>query len=230
MKMTIWRLQESLERLGRPPGREALLRGGPARVPRSAVRPSARSLRSVREQEEQECHQAVSLEFSFSENLRESLPAKVDTFQSRKMIERKHCIDLWKKIMGLREFVMKVLQDFSKFSQSASNPKLLKSWKKPFGFLNDVNFQLRSPCVHHGELRGADARVPELHQGRCGLGRSASEHLERDAAAVQDPQGHPQEPRQEVPRAARRDRRGQGQLQEVLRTVRKEHQGEEIRI
>src|SRR4051812_1982058 len=40
-----------------------------------------------------------------------------------------------------------------------------------------------------------------------------AEHLPRDAPAEQDPEGDPKEPGEEVHRAVRGDRRGQGQLQ-----------------
>ena len=78
---------------------------------------------------------------------------------------------------------------------------------------------VRASGVHHGQLRGADSRVPRLHQGRRRLGRPAAQHQPRDAAAEQDPEGDPQEPRQEVYGTFRQHPRRQGQLQEVLRAV-----------
>ena len=64
-------------------------------------------------------------------------------------------------------------------------------------------------------------RLRARHRGQRG---SAAEHLSRDAATEQDPQGDPQESGQEVRRALRGDRRGQGAVQEVLRAVLKESQ------
>ena len=53
----------------------------------------------------------------------------------------------------------------------------------------------------------------QLRQGYCRFRGSFSQHLTRDDATEQDPQGHPQGSRQEVPR---RDYWRQKQLQQVL--------------
>merc|ERR1712190_181765 len=52
-------LQVPVQRLGGPPGCEALQRRGPARVPRAALRTSQGSLRFVRIQEETQQYQAL---------------------------------------------------------------------------------------------------------------------------------------------------------------------------
>ena len=70
-----------------------------------------------------------------------------------------------------------------------------------------------------------DILISRLCPRRGRLRGPAPQHLQRNAAAEQNPQGHPQEHRQEVSGALRRAGRGQGELQEVLRRVLKEHQG-----
>ena len=67
-----------------------------------------------------------------------------------------------------------------------------------------------------GQLRGAHPRVARLRPRHRRLGGPAPQHLARDAPAEQDPQGHPQEPGQEVPRALRRGRREQGEREREL--------------
>merc|ERR1711943_174902 len=88
---------------------------------------------------------------------------------------------------------------------------------------------LRPPRLHHGQLRGPHPRVAHLRQGRGGQRGPAAQHLARDAAAEQDPQGDQEEHRQEVHRALRRDPGERGGLQEVLRAVRQERQARRAR-
>ena len=48
---------------------------------------------------------------------------------------------------------------------------------------------VRPTCVHHGQLRGADPRVPRLHQGCRRLRGPAAKHLPRNSPAEQDLEG-----------------------------------------
>eukprot|EP00166_Cyanidium_caldarium_P003401 ctg_328.g252 len=83
---------------------------------------------------------------------------------------------------------------------------------------------VRAARVHHGQLRRTHPGVPELCEGRGRLGGSAAEHLARDAAAEQDPQGDAQEHREKVHGDVQRHRREQGGLQDLLRAVQQEPQ------
>lgn len=64
-----------------------------------------------------------------------------------------------------------------------------------------------------------------FHQGCCRFWGSASEYLSWDAPAEQDLEGDQEEHCQEVYGTLPRTLRGQGKLQEVIRTILKEPQG-----
>ena len=67
---------------------------------------------------------------------------------------------------------------------------------------------VRAAGPDHGELRGAAAALPALHQGRGGLLRPAPERLPRDPAAEPHTRPHPQEHREADFHHAGRDEEG----------------------
>ena len=65
---------------------------------------------------------------------------------------------------------------------------------------------VRAPRLHHGQLRGPHARVPDVCQGHRRLRGPPAQHLARDAAAEQDSESDQEELGEEVHRALQRDR------------------------